>query len=143
MIGKLLNLQARLDVQMIAGVTALKVEIDVTNIARSTCFLRFEACCDLDCDGRISHAAGAGDEGYDDGPPMPRGDLAPRQVARSDDVENFLGLPVGRDPVGALGADEPFVIARGDLIADQNKKNSLVVLRRDRDQIVYICRVEL
>ena len=70
-----------------------------------------------------------------DGPDQLTGQTAVNNPAKR---ELFLGWPAGRNPVGPFGANEPLVIGRRDFIADQDKKDSLVVLQGDRDQVVDI-----
>ena len=120
LVDDFLDLEFRRDVQIVADVAGLEVEVDEGNLAAFRRLAPDELDGRFDRERRIADAAGAGQERDDDR--LVRGARPGRSDAR-DDAEDFLGRAAFRDPVGVPRLDQLLVVPGGQVAADDDEEH--------------------
>src|SRR5260370_34097416 len=122
----LLDLEFRRDVQVVADMARLEIEVDERDLAVLRNLATDELNSGFDRKRRIADAAGAGNEGYDDW--LVRRETLPRGGADPpEDVEDFLRQPAPVHPVGVPGLYQSLVVPGGNLAAYGDKKEVFVI----------------
>src|SRR5438046_521265 len=110
-----MNLHARLDIEIVADVAVLKIEIEQANTTPARAFAGLELNPDLDRKRDVADATGARDECNHDG--FGRGWRVKRLAQGStladarQNVRDLVGCAVGRRPVGTAGLHQALVVA--------------------------------
>src|ERR1700730_12712987 len=136
-----LDVKTRLDVEIVADVTVLEVQIDQ---ADPTICRRF-SCSQLhrhfNGQGTISDATRTWNKQNQDRP-RPLADRAIRPCGWPDnDIENFLRGGICGNPIGSARTHQALIIAAGDFVAHQDKKDSSTISFCSTNKKVYIGRV--
>src|SRR6266568_4139927 len=129
----LLDLQPRLNIEIVADVTSLKIEIDDADSTLTRGLVGLELHGRLERKRRVANAAGARDERNRDwlGATCIAGMLCiPASALPRKDIKDLFRIGVNRDPISIAAAQKRLVIARRKLIADQNKKDAAAMVRR-------------
>src|SRR5262245_55348594 len=131
-VQNLLDLQARLDIEIIADVTSLKVEIDDANPALARRLVGLELDGRLEHERRVADTPGARNKRNGDG-------LGATRVARMlcifatavarEDVNDFPWVGVDRDPVCIATTQKRLVVAGRKLLADQHEEYAAALAR--------------
>ncbi len=106
-VHNLLDLQARLEIKIIANVTSLKIEVDDTNSALTRRLIGLKLYSRLERERRVANATGARDERNGDwlGTTWVAGIFCILASAvPCKDIDNFLRIGVKRDPIGIATA---------------------------------------
>ncbi len=135
--GDLLDLQARLDVEIIAGLAGLEIEVDETDVAPARRLVDLELDGGFDQQRRIAHAARARYERDCHGPLPGRAGLGldrRLRVAPPDDLENLLRVGIDRHPVRRSGAAQRLVVADRDVLVEQDDEQPVPIARGEIGQ---------
>src|SRR5262252_4122799 len=139
--GNLLNLQSRLDVQVIADVTRLEIKVDDADRAVTRGFAGLQMRRDLNRQRRIADSPRARRKTHDDRLTSICGTrLGPAALPRHD-IDNLLRNGRRRYPIGAAGTHQPLVVARGDIVTDHDEEAALSVTACQLDKLAKIAAV--
>src|SRR5437867_5842696 len=128
----LLDLQARLDIEIVADVTSLKIKVDDANPALARGLVSLELDGRLEHKRRVPDAAGARNERNSNGFGANRVAcvfyISSSAVAR-EDVDDCPWISVDRDPVGISTTQERLIVARRKLVTDQHEEHAAAMAR--------------
>src|SRR5262249_53260939 len=125
---KVVDLQPRLEVEVIADVAVLKIEVDQANRSLPRAFVAFQLRSDLDTQSRIPHATPARHECRYCSLAAPRSRRRAGAHPAPEHIGDFLGGIAGGDPISRAGLQKTLVVGRRDLVADENDETELVIL---------------
>lgn len=130
------DLQLRLDVEIVADMAGLDVEVDEADLPTGAALRPDELKRGLRRQRRVADAAGARQEGNDVGPARRGGGRRGRSPAAlaCDNVENLLQRRRIRHPIRAAGLRQRFVLAGGNIAADQEEEDRAAIARDNVEQ---------
>src|SRR6266568_1998355 len=135
--SKFVDLQPRLDIEVIADVAILKIQIDETNRTLARALVGFQLHPGLDRQSRIADPACAGDEGGDRRLATLRLRRSTRGHPAPEDVRDLLRGITSRDPIARARLQKTLVMTRGNLIVtDENDEAEFVILDCDIDEVI-------
>ena len=125
----LMHLQPRLDVEVIADMTGLQVEIQQANSTATGFLGELDLHGGLEREGSVADPAAARHEGDDCGSDaLGAGGRNVLAVGAGDDVENLLRSALQGYPVGAPAADQSLVVAGRNFAADEDEEDPAMLL---------------
>ena len=134
----LLELKFWRNVEIVAHMARLEIEIDKRDPGAFGRLVFHELHGGFDGEGGIAHASRARRE-RNHGRRFARGVISGRCADPSDNVENFVRQPGLGDPIGVSGLNELFIVAGGNVAADNDEKQVPRIAPDVVDQIVDVC----
>src|SRR5262245_58030061 len=120
-----MHLEPWLDVEIIANVTALQIEIEQANSLAAGLLVERHLHNGFNCKRGVADPTAAWHEGDNLRPNrLIAAGLARRPAGTRNNIQNFLWNALHRYPVGASGADQSLVIAGRNFLADENREDA-------------------
>src|SRR5262245_51802012 len=136
-LNNIVHLEPWLDVEVIANMTGLEIEIQQANSPTACLLVELDLNGGFDGKRGVADAATGRHEGCHRRSNLLIAAGCDRGVAGTrNNIKNFRRSALHRDPVGACGADQSLVIAGRNFSADENEENTGMFLLRKVDDAV-------
>ena len=126
-VENIVKLQPCIDIEIVADMARLEIEIDIADLPRPAGLGELDAQSDVERDGGVPDTAQRRQKGNDGRPPLSLDFRLGRDILPVDQLRDFLQRPTRCNPFRTARADQPFVIRPRNLVAHQDKEDAMTV----------------